>query len=173
MYWISVALSLLGLVAFIVASLLKGDEFKKNLFFVFTGSLLMGTSYLLTDLGLNGAVSSYVGGAQAFTNYFFSAKKKAIPLWLIFIYVCAFLGLNLAALDAPIGILALLASLCFVGCVSAKTGRGYRAWQTLNSLLWIVYDLLSASYGPLVTHSVLLVFTLLGAYINDRKTNAH
>lgn len=166
---LSVALSLLGLAAFIIASLLKGDEMKKNLFFVFTGSMLMGTSYMLTSLGLNGAVSSFIGGTQAIINYFFSVKKRPIPIWLIVIYALLFFGLNLAALNSPIGILALLASLCFVGCVSAKSGKGYRAWQTVNSLLWIAYDFLSVSYGPLVTHSVLLLFTLLGTIINDRK----
>ena len=106
MQLISVILSLLGLIAFIVASLLKGDEIKKNLFFVFTGSMLMGTSYLFTGLGVNGAVSSFIGGGQAITNYFFNAKKKPIPVWLIVIYALMFLGMNLATLESPIGILA-------------------------------------------------------------------
>lgn len=166
---LSMILSLFGLIAFIAASLLKGDEIKKNLFCVFTGSMLIGSSYLFTDLGLNGAVSSFIGGGQAITNYIFSAKKKPIPLWLVAVYVLLFLSINLAALNSPIGILALLASLCFVGCVSAKSGKVYRVWQTINSSLWIVYDFLSASYGPLVTHSVLLLFTLLGTFLNDRK----
>ena len=35
-----------------------------------------------------------------------------------------------------------------------KTGKSYRVWQIINSLLWIGYDLLSNSYGPLITHFV-------------------
>ena len=166
---ISVIISTLGLVAFIIAALLKGDEIKKNLFFVFTGSILVGSSYLFTSLGLNGAVSSYIGAAQAIINYFFSVKKKPIPVWLIVVYAAMFLGMNLAVLNSPIGILALLASFCFVGCVSAKNGKVYRIWQMINSLLWISYDLLSHSYGPLSTHSILLLFTLVGVFINDYK----
>ena len=166
---ISIILSVSGLIAFIVAALLKGDEIKKNLFFVFAGSVLTGTGYLFEAAGLNGAVSAYIGGAQAIINYFFNAKKKPIPVWLTLVYAGLFLFMNLAVLDSPVGILALLASLCFVGCVSAKSGKGYRVWQMLNSLLWISYDLLSHSYGPLVTHSVLFLFTLFGALINDYK----
>lgn len=166
---ISQILRLLGLAAFIAAALIKGEEIKKNLFFVFTGSVLVGTSYLFTSLGMNGAVSSFVGGAQAIINYFFNVKKKPIPMWLTAVYALAFLLLNLAVLTSPIGILALLASLCFVGCVCAKNGSQYRLWQIINSLLWICYDLLSKSYGPLITHSVLFLFTVVGIVINDMK----
>ena len=77
--------------------------------------------------------------------------------------------MNLAVLESAIGILALLASLCFVGCISAKNGKGYRFWQTINSLLWITYDILSKSHGPLITHGILFVFTIVGVLINDYK----
>ena len=170
MQLISVILSMLGLGACIIASLLKGDQIKKNLFFVFTGNMLVGASYLFTSMGINGAVSSFIGSGQAITSYFFSAKKKPLPAWLIVIYALLFLGVNLATIESPIGILAIFASLCFVGCVSAKNGKVYRFWQALNNVLWIGYDILTDSYGPLVTHSVLLAFTLLGSFINDRKT---
>lgn len=170
MQLISVILSMLGLAACVTASLLKGDEIKKNLFFVFTGNILVGASYLFTSLGINGAVSSFIGGGQAITSYFFSAKKKPLPVWLIAVYALLFLGINLATIESPIGILAILASLCFVGCVSAKSGKVYRFWQALNNVLWIGYDILTCSYGPLATHSILLAFTLLGSFINDRKT---
>ena len=166
---IYIVLSVVGLVAFIVASLLKGEEVKKNLFFVFTGSVLVGTSYLFARAGINGAVSAYIGGIQAITNYFFNAKKKPIPVWLIVLYALIFLFMNLAVLESAVGILALLASLSFVGCVSAKSGKGYRMWQMINSFLWICYDLLSRSYGPLLTHAVLFAFTAFGAWINDYR----
>ncbi len=167
MQTIYIILSTLGLAAFVAAALIKGEEIKKNLFFVFTGSLLVGISYLFTPLGINGAVSSFVGGAQAIINYFFSSRKKSIPAWLIAFYAALFLGLNLAVLSSPIGVLALMASMCFVGSICVKTGKGYRMWQIANSFLWIGYDFLSKSYGPFLTHSVLFCFTVVGMIIND------
>lgn len=167
MQFIYLVLSALGLLAFVIAAIIKGEEIKKNLFFVFTGSVLVGASYLFTPLGINGAVSSFVGAAQTIINYAFNAKNKKIPLWLTLIYVLLFLCLNIAVLNSPVGILALLASLCFVGSICAKDGKGYRMWQIINSSLWISYDFLSRSYGPLVTHFVLFCFTVIGILIND------
>ena len=126
MYYIYLVMSTLGTVAFIVATVLKGEEIKKNLFFVITGSVLVGTSYLFTPTGINGAVSSYIGGVQAFINYFYNVKKKKIPVWLILFYVMLFVCMNLAVINSPIGILALCASLCFVGIISSKDGKGFR-----------------------------------------------
>lgn len=163
-------LSTLGLGAFVVAAVLKGEEIKKNLFFVFTGSILVGTSYLFMPAGINGAVSSYTGAVQTIINFFFNSRNKKLPIWLIAVYVLMFLCLNLAVINSHVGILALFASLCFVGSISAKNGRGYRIWQVVNGVLWVCYDFLSHSYGPLITHCVLLGFTLFGILVNDFKT---
>ena len=169
MYLLYMILSFSGLIAFVIAAVIKGEEIKKNLFFVFSGSMLVGISYLFTAVGINGAVSSFFGGFQAIINYFFNSNNKRIPIWLIVVYVLAFFVLNIAVISSPIGILALLASLCFVGSISAKSGKGYRVWQAINSALWISYDILSHSYGPLVTHMVLFCFTIVGMLINDYK----
>ena len=129
----------------------------------------MATSYLFTAEGMNGAVSSYIGSIQALINLFYAQKEKKIPVWLLILYALSFIVANLAVLSDPVGYVALLATLCFVGCVSAKTGKGYRIWQTANNLLWILYDILSHSYGPLVTHTVLCLFTVAGILLNDGK----
>ena len=169
MQLVYVILSFLGLAAFVAAAVIKGEEIKKNLFFVFSGSMFVGVSYLFTSAGINGSVSSFIGGLQAIINYFFNRNNKKIPKWLILVYVLIFLALNLAVINSPIGLLALFASLCFVGSISAENGKGYRLWQIVNSSLWISYDILSCSYGPLVTHSVLFGFTVVGMLINDYK----
>lgn len=169
MQQISFIISTLGLAVLILASLIKGETIKKTLILVFLGNFLVATSYLFTNDGVNGAVSSYLGSIQAIVNFCFTSKNKPIPIWLLCVYALSFIVVNLAVLESPIGILALAATLCFVGCVSSKTGAGYRIWQTANNLLWIVYDILSHSYGPLVTHTVLCLFTVAGILLNDRK----
>ena len=165
----SYLLSTLGLAVLIVASLIKGETIKKTLYLVLAGNLLVATSYLFTDNGINGAISSYIGSIQALINIFFAKKNKKIPVWLLVVYALSFIVANFAVLSDSVGIVALLATLCFVGCVSSKTGTGYRIWQTANNLLWILYDILSASYGPLVTHSVLCLFTMAGILWNDLR----
>lgn len=165
----SYLLSGLGLAVLIVASLIKGETIKKTLYLVLAGNLLVATSYLFTDNGVNGAISSYIGSAQALINIFYAKKNQKIPVWLLVVYALSFIVANVAVLSDAVGIVALLATLCFVGCVSSQTGTGYRIWQTANNLLWILYDILSASYGPLVTHCVMCLFTVIGILWNDLR----
>ena len=164
-------LSVLGLAVLILASLIKGETIKKTLYLVLTGNLLVATSYLFVENGANGAISSYIGSVQALINIFYAKKNQKIPVWLLVIYGLSFVVANVAVLTDAIGMIALLATLCFVGCVSSKTGTGYRIWQTANNLLWILYDILSGSYGPLVTHTVLCLFTVAGILWNDCRGN--
>ena len=164
----SYILSGLGLAVLIVASLIKGETIKKTLYLVLAGNLLVATSYLFTDNGINGAVSSYIGSIQALINLFYAKKNKNIPVWLLVIYALSFIVANFAVLKDAVGVIALLATLCFVGCVSSKTGKGYRIWQAANNLLWILYDILS------YFHTMIFLFTFFAydsAKMKMKKAN--
>ncbi len=164
---ISFCLSTFGLIALIIASLIKGEKMKKTLILVFIGNASVGISYLFSPDGINGAVSCFIGATQTLINLIFFSKNNKTPIWLVIIYAVAFVVGNLAVLDSYIGILALLATLCFVGCVTAKSGKVFRLWQIMNNILWISYDILSRSYSPLYVHVVMCSFTIIGVFIND------
>lgn len=165
---LSYILSLAGLGAMIIASLIKGKNMKTILLFVFAGNILVATSYVLTG-GYNGAASCYLGGAQTIINYFFDARKKPLPKWLITVYALAFVGLNLAVGGfSALGILAIVASLTFILCIGQKVGSKYRFWTLVNMILWCLYDVLSASFGVLFTHATQLIFAVIGMVIHDR-----
>ena len=154
----------------ITASLIKGEKMKKTLFFVFCANALIATSYLVGGSGLNGAASCYIGAIQSIINYFFDSKNKPLPKWLIVIYCMAFIVCNLIVGGFnPLGILAIVASLTFVMCIGQSSGAKYRFWTLFNITLWGVYDILSESYSALITHIVLLVFTIVGMIVHDRK----
>lgn len=143
---------------------------KKILFFVFCGNVLVATSYLLDGSGFNGAASCYLGGIQAIINYFFDAKGKPLPKWLVAVYAIAFIAVNLAVGGlSTLGILAIVASLTFIMCIGQKNGAKYRFWTIVNMVLWCLYDVLSKSFGALTSHIPLLVFTVAGMIIHDRK----
>ncbi len=167
---LSYILSLLGMASMITASLIKGEKMKKTLFFVFCANALIATSYLVGGSGLNGAASCYIGAIQSIINYFFDSKNKPLPKWLIVIYCMAFIVCNLIVGGFnPLGILAIVASLTFVMCIGQSSGAKYRFWTLFNITLWGVYDILSESYSALITHIVLLVFTIVGMIVHDRK----
>ncbi len=167
---VSYVLSLLGLFSMIAASLVKGQNMKKILFFVFCGNFLVATSYLIGESGINGAAACYLGSVQSIINYFFQSRGKPLPKWLITIYAVAIIALNIAVSGlSPLGILVIIASLTFIMCIGQTNGSKYRFWTIVNMILWCTYDVLSKSYSALITHVALFAFTVIGMIIHDRK----
>ena len=167
---LSFVLSFLGLLSMITASLIKGENMKRILFFVFCGNVLFATSYLVGGSGFNGAASCYLGGVQAIINYFFDSKGKAFPKWLVAVYALSFVIINIAVGGfKPLVLLAIVACLTFVMCIGQKNGAKYRFWTIVNNSLWCLYDIISMSYGALVSHILLLAFTVTGMIMHDRK----
>ncbi|MBO4940970.1 MAG: YgjV family protein [Clostridia bacterium] len=171
MQTLSYILSILGLISMVTASLIKGKDMKKILFFVFCGNFLVATSYLIGGNGINGAAACYIGSLQTIINYFFDSKNKPLPTWLIVIYAIAIIALNIAVAGGItwLGLLVIVASLTFILCIGQKNGAKYRFWTIVNMVLWCTYDILSKSFGALITHAVLLLFTVIGMFVNDIK----
>lgn len=167
---LSYVLSLMGLASMITASLVKGKSMKTILFLVFCGNIFIAVSYLLGGSGINGAASCFIGGAQAIINYFFDSKNKPLPKWLVAIYAAAFIIVNIWVAGVNfLCILAIIASLTFIMCIGQKNGAKYRFWTIVNNVLWCAYDVFSKSFGALTTHIPLLIFTVVGMIIHDRK----
>lgn len=166
--YISMALSLGGLIAMILASTVKTKKMGVILTFVFFGNFLVATSYLI-DGNNNGAACCYIGAAQALINFFFEKNKKPIPMWLVGIYAIAIVAINVSVMAGIIDLLAIIASLTFIMCIGQNNGAKYRFWTIVNMVLWIAYDIIKGSYAALFTHVSLLLFTVLGKIIYDRK----
>lgn len=170
---LSYILSLLGLACVIAASLVKGKNMKTILFLVFSANVLVAASYLVGGSGINGAVSCFLGAAQAIINYFFDRKGMPLPKWLVAVYALAFICLNLILGGfTMLCVLAIAASLTFVMCIGQKNGAKYRFWTIVNTALWCLYDLLSHSFGAFLTHIIQLAFTVVGMLIHDVKKKA-
>ena len=141
------------------------------LLFVFLANALVATSYLL-DGAYNGAASCFVGAAQSIVSYFYDSKDKRIPMWLVGIYALSFVCVNMLVFATLLDLIAMLASLCFVLSIIQKNGKRYRIATLICTLLWITYDLVSLSYGPIITHSIQLATVLSGIVIHDiRKSD--
>ena len=161
-------LSTIGTVFVCIPPLLKGKNMKLILLLMFSTNLLIAISYLLTG-AFNGAASCFVGAAVTFINYFLERKNKPVPLWLIVIYGCVFTVVNLLVFAHIVDIIALVATLAFVLGISQKNGKQYRIWTLVNTLLWILYDAITLSFGPLSTHSIQLATILTGMILHDKK----
>ncbi len=165
MQTISFALSIIGLIFFIVALLLKGKDMRMILLMTFTGNIIMAVSYLTAVNGNNGAVLSLLGGVISLINYFF--KDAKIPIWLLIVYAIILGTVNIVIADSWSALFTILAALAFIMSIAQKSGKKYRLWMGLNSLSWIAYDLVTMSYGPLTTHTILFACSLIGMIIHD------
>lgn len=163
-------LSTLGTVCICIPPLLKGKNMKLILLLIFSANILVATSYLLTG-AYNGAASCFVGGAQAIINYFFDKRNKKLPVWLIVIYALAFIGVNLLVFKKLVDLIAMVASLTFIMCIGQKTGTKYRIWTFINTALWLTYDIIKLTPGPIVTHGIQLCTVISGIFIHDIKRN--
>ena len=159
-------LSLFGTVCACVPQLLKGKNMKLILLFLFTANAAVGISYILTG-ALNGGISCLIGAAQAIINYFFERKGRSLPAWLIAVYAVVFTAANILVFTSATDILAVIACLVYIGAICQKNGKAYRLWSLVNTGLWVAYDIINASYGPLVTHGVMLSIILFGIVIHD------
>ena len=172
MHTLSFVLGILGLFSMISASLIKGEKMKFILCFVFCGNVLVATSYLIDGKGLNGAAACYLGGLQSLINYLFYSKGKALPKWLIAVYVVAIIAVNVWVANGVkmLGMLVIVASLIFILCIGQTNGAKYRFWSIVNMVLWCVYDIIAPAYPSLLTHVSLLIFTVVGMIVHDRKS---
>ena len=161
-------LSTIGTVCISISPLLKGKNMKLILLLTFSTNALMAISYLLTG-AFNGAASCCLGAIQTIINYFLERKNKPIPSWLVAVYAAAFVVANILVFSHITDIIALLAAIAFVFIISQKNGKQYRVWTIINTVLWVVYDLITRSYGPLSTHAILLTTSLVGMVMHDRK----
>ena len=168
---LAIVLSVLGTVCICITPLIKGTNIKGILLLLFMANVLIAASYFLTG-AYNGAVSCGVGALQTIINYFFERKNKPIPAWLIAVYAAVFIAVNLLVFAHLTDIIALVATMVFIGSICQKNGKRYRLWTLVNTLLWATYDLVTLSFGPLSTHTVQLCSLLLGMVMHDRKKKA-
>lgn len=168
---ISIMLGAVATVSICIASFLKGRDMRLILLLVFSTNALLGISYILTG-AFNGVATSFIGAGMTIVNYFFERKNKPLPVWLISIYAAVLIAVNILVFTRLADILVILTALAFVMGISQKDGKHFRLWTLLNVGLWVVYDAVTFSFGPLTTHSLQLATVIMGIVIHDRKKEA-
>ena len=66
-------------------------------------------------------------------------------------------------------VFALGAALMFVLSIAQDTTKHYRVLYSINSLLWIIYDILAGAWENLATHSILFLALIISIVIRDVK----
>ena len=170
MEFLAFMLSMASLLCMITSSLIKGKNMKLILVLVGAANLLVALSYFVQrPMAVNGGVSCTIGAVMSLINYFFDKDNKPVPKWLVAIYAVVITGLNLSVAKSGADMLTVFAGLVFVMSIIQKNGKMFRLYTIVNLVLWCTYDFFKLSYGPLVQHTIQLLFIILGMLIHDRK----
>ena len=170
MVFLTYLFSLLNLACKMGASLVKGKRMGLILLLSFTGNVFLALSYTFAGRGINGAASCYLGCALTLISYFFADGKHKRPRWLPYLYEVLFIAVNLIFGTEPLlTAIAIGATVSFVISIIRSSGAQYRFWTAINQATWLLFDLVSGSYGSMISHIVLLSSTLLGIFLHDRK----
>ena len=134
----------------------------------FLGNFLVAMSYLLIGK-VNGSLICFVACVQLIINYSYDVRDRRLPKWFIGLHVVAFLLVNIITFTYWYDILALLAAWMFVLSVAQPDAKYYRMYYMINSLIWIIYDLLAKAYGNLFTHVILAIAIFIAMRVRDAK----
>lgn len=161
-------LSILGTVCICASFLIKGKNMKLILLLACITNVLTVASYALTG-AYNGALTCCIGVGKLITNYCYERKNKQPPRWTVVAFLGASVVVSLLVFSSFIDIVPILSAFVYTVGISGKNGRHYRIWMLVNTGLWVVYDLVTLSFGPLCSHLIQIGTILFGMFMYDRK----
>ena len=165
---LSYVLNVLGIALVILPSLIKGEKMTAVLVLLSSGNLLVALGYLAAGSGINGAASCFAGFLVTLINFCFTSRGRAIPIPLAAVYAVLLIGINVWVGGINIHTaIAIAACLVFIAGIFQPNGKGYRIFTILNILLWCTYDLTTKTYSALISHSIQLIFVIVGILAND------
>lgn len=105
---------------------------------------------------------------QLVVRFFFDRKQKTFPVWLTCVFIVLFTAVSFVMMKSPYDLITCAAVWVFAICIVQKRSSVARIFSFINTVLWLVYDILQAP-SVIITHSVLLVFVVVGIIRLDRE----
>jgi hypothetical protein len=127
---------------------------------------LLGVQYILEDrLSASGIVM--VAIVLTIISFIFTYKKKNFPIWLTVLFCIAFTAVSILSYQSAWDLLPLIAVWVFAWAMVQKASAVYRSLALCNGLLWLIYDIALAP-SAILTHAVIIAFTVIGIIRQDR-----
>ncbi|MBR2019181.1 MAG: YgjV family protein [Clostridia bacterium] len=128
---------------------------------------LLGVQYVLEDrLSASGIVMIAI--VLTIISFVFSYKKMDFPIWLVIVFCVGFAVVSVLSYQNAWDILPLVAVWFFAWAMVQKNSAVCRILSLCNVLLWLIYDIALAP-SAILTHAVIIVFTVVGIIRQDRK----
>ena len=160
---------LVGLVTAVLAVFSVQLKTMKNVLImgIFTNLFTVINFWLLGEM--SGAWVCLIAIAHTVWIYSFNVGGKRFPKRLNYLFIALYSAAVALTFGGLYDVLAWIAAMAFaVAVVQAETSR-YRLIIVVNSLSWIVYDLLTRSYTMAISHSLIFISAIIGIYRLDIK----
>ncbi len=130
-------------------------------------NVLLGLQYALEG-AWGAAISVPFAIALSMISLIYNLKERRIPLLIVGAFLAVFGFIIFYGYTGAADILAFAALCSCVFSITAKCSAAARVFTLFNCLFWLVYDVFRAPTA-ILTHSVVLVFTLIGVIRLDRE----
>ena len=105
---------------------------------------------------------------QTIVRFFFDKKGKPFPVWLTGVFIVLFTVVSVIMMKSPYDLITCAAVWFFAICIVQKRSSIARICSFINTVLWLIYDILQAP-SAVITHAVILVFVAAGIVRLDRE----
>ncbi len=131
-------------------------------------NLLIALSYILLG-GLSGSYICLIACVQALVSFIYAKKKTEVPKIVTGVFILCFLASSVISYKTPMDILPAICAVAFALSLSQSSAKGYRIFMTINTVLWIIYDISISAWGMIITHGLLLVSLIIAMIRQDKK----
>ncbi len=125
-----------------------------------TSNLLLAMTYWFAG-GSSGAWICYAAVVQTIIAYCYARKEKEVPRWQTFAFLALYIVIAALTYTRKVDLIPAVASLTYALAVVQTKPFGCRIFHSVNSALWIVYDIVVGAYTMVLTHGVILISLLI------------
>lgn len=119
--------------------------------------------------GLSGATTCFVAIAHTLYIYMYRSKDKEPPLASTIIALVIYIACAVLAYSKPIDLLIIPASITFILSIVQKRPSIYRVIIFINTMLYLIYNLVLGVYPSVLTYAIMLVSNIIAMIRHDRE----
>ena len=157
-FWIAQGLSIIT--AIVAVFMMQFKNLKWILLGQLTTNLLTAISYILLG-GLSGGGICIIAIFQSSVMFFYNQKKKKPHLWVLALFIVAYLACSVIYYKSFIDIFSAISAICFAISVAMPSPFLSRLWYSFNPISWAIYDVATQAYGNLLIHTVVFISTVV------------
>ncbi len=140
------------------------------LFFEFVANMLVTLNYVLLG-GMSGGYVCLVASVQTAVSCIYIYRKISVPKGVTAVFFGLYILVSVYTYSTPVDILACLCAITFALSIVQTKSSAYRIFIGINSLLWILYDIIVLAYTMIITHGLLLISVIIAILRHDIKKN--